>query len=377
VVISASRRPEKLLDAPASVSVVDGDAVARRPMLTPSDHLRGLPAVDIGTKGITQSNVAVRGFNDIISGNLRLLTDYRFTQIPSIRYSVPHLLSLANEDVERVEVVSGPGSALYGPNSAHGVVHFLTRSPFDAPGTQVSVGGGNRNVLTSTARHGDRLSDRVAYRVSLQYLRGDDWKSLDPAEPDSVVLYRVTSAGTVPQGELRSNARDFDTEKVSGEAVVAVRPDAETSLHLTAGWGRYDAVELVTNGAVQSRGFANGYGQVRLQRGSLFAQTFVNAIDAGDSYLLRTGQLVDDTSRLYGGQLQHSYSHGEDRQLTYGLDALLTRPDTRHSLHGSNEDRDSVDELGTAPDLRARCGGRRGPRRPDRGAGVRPISDCT
>ena len=75
VVISASRRQEKVLDAPAAVSVVEASQIRNRHTLTPRDHLRGLPGVDIGTKGIVQSNIVVRGFNDVISSTLQTLVD--------------------------------------------------------------------------------------------------------------------------------------------------------------------------------------------------------------------------------------------------------------------------------------------------------------
>lgn len=139
-VVSASRRQEKILDAPASVSVVEGSEIRNNPALSLSDHVKNLPAVDIAKRGLANANVVVRGFNNIFSGTLLTLTDNRIARVPSLRVNALNFIPLTNDDVERIEVVLGPGSALYGPNSADGVMHIITHSPFTSQGTNVHVG---------------------------------------------------------------------------------------------------------------------------------------------------------------------------------------------------------------------------------------------
>src|SRR5690606_37125064 len=84
-VVSASKRQEKVLDAPASVSVVDSRSISERPTVTPVDHLRSTPGVDIVSQGVQSTNVVLRGFNNIFSGTLHALTDNRIAGIPSFR----------------------------------------------------------------------------------------------------------------------------------------------------------------------------------------------------------------------------------------------------------------------------------------------------
>ena len=136
-VVTASRRQEKILDAPASVSVVEGGDVRNKPALTVADHVKELPAVDFAQTGLANNMVVVRGFNNIFSGSLLTLTDNRIARVPSLRVNAMNFIPLTNEDVERIEVVLGPGSALYGPNSADGVMHVITRSPLASQGTSV------------------------------------------------------------------------------------------------------------------------------------------------------------------------------------------------------------------------------------------------
>src|SRR5574341_1112896 len=147
VVISASRRQEKALDAPAAITVLEAAQIRGRATNSPTDYLRGLPAVDIATNGIAQSNVVVRGFNNIFSGALLSLTDNRYASVPSLRFNAYNFIPLTGDDIGRIEVVSGPGAALYGPNSANGVMHIISRSPFESAGTTISVGGGGRDFF--------------------------------------------------------------------------------------------------------------------------------------------------------------------------------------------------------------------------------------
>ncbi len=146
--VTASRRPEKINDAPASVSVVDSEAIEERAALTPTEHIKGLPAVDMARTGLNQSNVVTRGFNNIFSGALLVLTDNRMARVPSLRYNAYNFIPTVGHDIDRIEIVSGPGSALYGPNSAAGVMHIITKSPFGSEGTTVSLGGGERDLCS-------------------------------------------------------------------------------------------------------------------------------------------------------------------------------------------------------------------------------------
>ncbi len=177
VVTTASRKPEKVLDAPASVSVVDVREIQERPAVTVADHVRGVPGIDVNQGGIAQSNVVARGFNNAFSGSILMLQDYRFAGVPSLRVNVPFLMTGVNEDVERIEVLLGPASALYGPNSANGVLHIITKSPFESQGTTVTIDGGERSLLRGAIRHAGLVGTKVGYKLSGEYFSANDWNS--------------------------------------------------------------------------------------------------------------------------------------------------------------------------------------------------------
>ena len=174
LVVTASRgKAEKLVEAPATTHLVGSMQIEERPTNTPVDHLRQAPGVDIITEGISATNVVVRGFNNIFSGALHALTDHRLAGVPSLRVNLLHFVPSNNEDIDRMEVVLGPGSALYGPNTANGVLHIFTKSPLDSAsqGTTVTLGGGERSVFQGSFRTSHLINRRFGVKLSGQYLR--------------------------------------------------------------------------------------------------------------------------------------------------------------------------------------------------------------
>jgi len=362
IVTSASRQQEKALEAPAAIAVVETEEVQRRSALTMIDHVRSLPGVDVASNGLVQSSMVVRGFNSLFSANLLVLTDNRYANVPSLRVNSYNLIPINNEDVARLEVVSGPGSALYGPNCANGVLHLITRSPFESAGTTISVSGGGRdflnvsqrgpgggsNVYSAALRHAGILNEKIGYKISAQYNRGQDWQSYLPVDvaPRKVVFGYQTATGKTIEGDSVFNQPDFAVEKIAGEARVDFRFNPNTALILNAGVNRIDQIDLTTVGAFQVKDWTYSYAQARFTHKNLFAQGFVNASDAGETFGLRTGNFTLDNSKLFVGQAQHSYAFGNRQRFTYGLDAQLTRPDTKSTIHGRNEGVDSIDEIG-------------------------------
>ncbi|MCC7053009.1 MAG: TonB-dependent receptor [Gemmatimonadaceae bacterium] len=351
VVTSVSRRQEKALDAPASVAVISTEAIERRPSITVADHVRGTPGVDVSAGGIAQSNIVARGFNNAFSGSLLTLQDYRFAGVPSLRVNVPFLATGTNEDIDRIELLLGPASALYGPNSSAGVLHVITKSPFTSQGTTLTIDGGERSVFRGGIRHAGAVGGKFGYKVSGEYFTGDDWHYNDPGEPDSVSRRLTDGAAPVRV----ANQRDFLTQRYAGEARIDWRPRDGMELVSTYGLAHINnAVELTgANGAAQIRNWSMQTLQQRFRWNRFFGQVFANLSNAGNAdslsstgtFLLRTGGPIVDLSRVVAGQLQHGASFGP-LDLVYGLDYIWTNPRTGGTINGANEERDNVTEQG-------------------------------
>ena len=344
-VVSASRRPEKALDAPASISIVEAAEIRARPALSVSEHVRDQPGVDFAKTGLVQSNVVARGFNNVFSGVLLTMTDNRIARVPSLRINVQNFIPVTNEDIERIEVVLGPGSALYGPNSASGVMHIITRSPFNSAGTSVSIGGGERSLAGGSMRHAGVVNPYLAYKISAQYYSGTDWAYVDSVEVAERRKAIASLADPADSAGVLIGARHEQVERRSLEARVDVRPAEDLSAVLTYGYNQGDHVEQTGLGAGQALAWTYHFFQGRAVYRDLFVQYYRNQSDANDSYLLRTGEAIVDRSTLDVFQAQHAW--GPDRQrFTYGLDAQFTRPRTEGTINGRNEEDDGIDEVG-------------------------------
>ena len=175
VVVSASKRQEKALDAPASVAVVDSRAVRSGPVTRPSTTCAPRPASTSRRRACSPRTSSLRGFNNIFSGSLHALTDNRIAGVPSLRVNLLHFIPATNEDIDRMEVVLGPGAALYGPNTADGVLHIITKSPLDAQGTSISLAAGRRACSPGRSVRRICLSENFGVKISGQYLQAEEW----------------------------------------------------------------------------------------------------------------------------------------------------------------------------------------------------------
>ncbi|HVZ38622.1 MAG TPA: TonB-dependent receptor [Candidatus Kapabacteria bacterium] len=348
IVVSASRRPEKVTSAPASVSVVSAREIQEQPALTTVEHLKGITGLDIVQSGLTQSNVVARGFNNAFSGTLMVLTDNRIASVPSLRLNAYNFIPLVNEDIQQIEVIRGPGSALYGPNTANGVLHILTRSPFSSTGTWLSVAGGERDLFQGMMRHAGTIGERLGYKISAQYMRGTDWGFTDSVELAARRDFLADTAhrGVLPD-TLRIARRDSSIERVAGEVRLDYAPTDDLTAILAVGANMAVRNPDITGvGGAQARNWLYTYYQARVLYRDLFVQAFLNRSDAGESYLLRTGAPVVDRSTQFVAQAQYSNTFEGIGRLAYGVDYLLTNPVTDSTITGGNEGNDDITEVG-------------------------------
>jgi outer membrane receptor for ferrienterochelin and colicins len=346
-------QPERIQDSPNPISVVTASQIAERPSATVVDHLKSVPGLSISTGGIAQANIVSRGFNNAFSTQMLMLQDYRYAGVPSLRVNVPLLATGTNEDIDRIEVLQGPAAAIYGPNSGNGVLHIITKSPFQSAGTTVTLDGGERSMLRASLRNaGIFADDKLAYKVSGEYLTATDFKYIDPNEP---TVYPSDDTRIPPERRGQPVTHDFDLRKYAGEARLDYHPTENTQLISTAGYSLIGSAREITTtfGAAQVKDWSYTNLQERLHYKQLFAQVFYDKSNSGNSsgtdpngtYYLRTGIPVVDRSSILAGQIQQGMQYGRTRAVIGG-EYLATRPQTEGTIDGRNESRDDINEYG-------------------------------
>lgn len=360
-----SKSEEKVTEAPASVFAISRTEIQERPALTVPEYLKSVPGVDISQGGLVQANVVARGFNNIFSGALLTLIDYRYAAVPSLRVNISTFFPTTNEDIERIELVLGPGAALYGPNASNGVLNILTRSPFTSTGATIALEAGARagsnytsgatelsdngaGLWRATGRYAMRLGSKAAFKVSGSYLKGTEWRFRDAAEPTNL---NTTNPGlNLPSGLCNSNTgcRDFGLEQYGGEARLDVRPDANTEIIGTYGMtNATNLIEYTGLGAGQARDWKYSAAQLRVRHKRLFVQGFGNFSNAGQTFLLRDGKPLQDSSRVWSAQFQHGFDlFGGKGTILYGGDYIKTDARTGGTINGANEADDGITEYG-------------------------------
>jgi iron complex outermembrane receptor protein len=143
-VTSVSRRAERLAEAPASIFVITAEDIRRSGATSLAEVLRLAPNLHVARMDAAQYGVSARGFNNAVANKLLVLVDGRTIYTPLFSGVFWDQEDTFIDDIERIEVISGPGATLWGANAVNGVININTYSARDTQGTLVSLGGGNR-----------------------------------------------------------------------------------------------------------------------------------------------------------------------------------------------------------------------------------------
>ncbi|HAM35386.1 MAG TPA: hypothetical protein DEB40_10245 [Elusimicrobia bacterium] len=177
-VVSTSRLPQSIRSAPATVYVVTAEEIKSSGAQTLWDILRTVPGVDVMTTRTGQGEVSIRGLNKALSDKTLVMVDGRTMVTDFFGYTIWESIQVSPEEIDRIEVVEGPVSALYGANAVAGVINIITKKPAQIKGGLLSytqglnVGGGEKNARFGTFLYGDQKG-KLGYKLDL------GWRSLN------------------------------------------------------------------------------------------------------------------------------------------------------------------------------------------------------
>jgi len=163
-VTSVSRRAQPLREAPASIFVITSEDIRRSGATSLAETLRLAPNLQVARIDAGQYAISARGFNGLAANKLLVLVDGRTIYTPLFSGVFWDQQDVLVEDIERIEVISGPGGTLWGTNAVNGVINVITRPARQAQGLLASIGGGNRQAVAAL-RYGHRLGERAHLRL--------------------------------------------------------------------------------------------------------------------------------------------------------------------------------------------------------------------
>lgn len=164
-ITSVAKKTQKISETAAAISVISQDEIRRSSATTLPELLRlvtGLQVVQ--TNGHTWS-ISARGFNDIYASKLLVMIDGRSIYTPEFSGVSWQNQDTVLEDIERIEVIRGPGGTVWGANAVNGVINIITKNAKETQGGLLSVGTGNIDRAFGSVRYGDKLNDHTYMRV--------------------------------------------------------------------------------------------------------------------------------------------------------------------------------------------------------------------
>lgn len=171
-VVTSSRFAQSPLDAPSSTTIITRQDIRLSGITHIGELLRRVAGVQVATMSPGDTNVGIRGFNRTVGPRVVMLINGRSTYLDALGAVFWGQQPVDVEDIERIEIIRGPASALYGANSFSGIVNVITRTPGEDPGTELGVGYGNGDTVRTHTSTSGRAGD-FAYRFNAGYYQTD------------------------------------------------------------------------------------------------------------------------------------------------------------------------------------------------------------
>lgn len=249
-VTSVARRPEKLSETPSAIQVITGDEITRSTATNLPEALRLADNLDVAQRNSHDWNIAARGFNTDLTNKMLVMIDGRTVYSPLFSGVFWDAQDYLLKDIDRIEVVSGPGGTVWGANAVNGVINVVTKSADETQGLLAEGAGGNELRTLAGLRYGGTLRPGVYYRVYGKYTdRGPDQYADGSDATDAWSMARAgfrLDAESVPnqtftlQGDYYNGTEDIPTGKtsrLSGRNVLTrwldtTSPDSDIRLQL-------------------------------------------------------------------------------------------------------------------------------------------------
>jgi iron complex outermembrane recepter protein len=225
-VTSVSKKEEKLSDTAASIFVLTNDDLRRSGVTTVADALRLVPGLDVAALESGSWAISARGFNFQFANKLLVMIDGRTVYSPLYSGVYWDVQQVMLDDVDRIEVIRGPGATVWGANAVNGVISILTKSARDTPGGLLYAGGGDVHRALGGVRYGGKLGQATYYRFHGTYRRDGDFALANGQRADDgwdlgrggfrVDRYTSRDGHLTWQGDGYTGRPGYPTGKISG-----------------------------------------------------------------------------------------------------------------------------------------------------------------
>jgi iron complex outermembrane receptor protein len=238
-ITSVSKKETPLNDSPAAIAAITSEDIRRLGITTIPEALRLVPGLHVARVEASKWAISSRGFNNLYANKLLVLMDGRSVYTPSFGGVYWNAQDMVLEDMERIEVIRGPGATLWGANAVNGVINIISKDSKDTQGWLLSGNGGTEDQPSASLRYGGEINPELHYRAYVKYFNRDglvdengdetpdDWSSIrggfrmdwEPSEENQLTFqgdyYELCTEESVnvfqltPPFDGRTNVREF------------------------------------------------------------------------------------------------------------------------------------------------------------------------
>lgn len=311
-IVSVAKVPEKVTKAPAAIFIITQEDIRRSGVNTIPDVLRMVPGMHVYQIDANKWAVSARGFASRFSNKMLVMVDGRTVYSPLFSGTFWDSQDLMLEDIERIEIVRGPGGTLWGANAVNGVINIISKDTADTQGGLVKAEAGSEEQGLVSARYGGWLNDRVAYRVYGKFTDRGDYPSVvtsgdaaDAAHQGRIGFRTDMNLAGANKVTLQGDIYDGD----SGQSVQYLSPIPPYN-----NLENYDA--SVSGGNLLGR-----WSRTFSSDSEVIVQAYYDRTE-------RQEFLIGETLDTVDVDLQHRYTLRNQLELLWGLGYRYTRDDT-------------------------------------------------
>ncbi len=319
---SVAKKPQKLSEAAAAVFVITADDIRRSGVLTIAEALRMVPGLDVARINANQWAISSRGFNVRFADKLLVLIDGRTVYTPLFSGVYWEVQDTLLEDIERIEVIRGPGATLWGSNAVNGVINITTKNAKDTQGGLLTGGGGREERRFGGVRYGTKWGDGAYGRVYAKSFDRDGF--VDASGRDAPDDWQAGQAGF--RVDWQASGQDAFT--VQGDIY---RGDAGQITSLNS------LIPPYTQTFDERVGFSGGNLLARWRR--TFSPSSELALHVYYDRMEREERAVGEQRDTFDFDLQHRFAFDERQDIIWGLGYRFSHDRIRNSA-----------ELGFIPD---------------------------
>jgi iron complex outermembrane recepter protein len=308
-VYSVSRKLQRVQDSAAAVFVITGEDIRRSGATSIPEALRMAPGIDVARIDGNKWAITSRGFNSQFANKLLVLIDGRSVYTPLFSGVFWDVQDALLEDVDRIEVIRGPGAALWGANAVNGVINVLTKTARQSQGGLLTAGAGNVEKGFGGARVGGNRGDALFYKAYAKYFNRDG--GLDARGNKGSDQWNLLHGGFRVEWEPSERGQfNVQGDIYGGKVGQRLTASDLSSPSLTRTFDERSDV---------SGGNALGRWTRKLTNGSEFGL---------QAYYDRTGRLIEEarlSQDIYDVDFQHRFRAGERQDILWGLGVRMSR----------------------------------------------------